>query len=277
MTSLDRHIVSDLCLQSQLDRPNNRRARNAHDELFQRRTPLLIVATQGEVDHIGHNASSQNIRELQVTLMLVKAYIRRLSNEECTALARNASMKAIDCGTIDAFQREQKSVVIVCVVKDQKLGFMAHGRRLLAGVSCARGALVIICDNDGIMQNEHKRTRQAYENLKSGLCPDHFVKYDEELPRLPTFKEGLRRDLDEEASAVPGNNNDNHNHTQLTGKDTAGEGNPKKRLRLTDSPLSPDSSKGRKLYSSSTMRRRESPKRSIGRGGNKIAQILTCE
>ena len=70
------------------------------------------------------------------------------------------------------------------MVQDSKLGFMRYKPHLLAGLSRAGDALVIITNQEGIGAKELKRRRQIYDRLKTMLSPSCITRYEEDLPDL---------------------------------------------------------------------------------------------
>lgn len=128
---------------------------------------------------VGGNQSSQNEIELQVTLELCQKYIEAgIEAKKITiisrhqgqlklskrAIALDTNINLVDTATIDTFQGEEDSVIIMCIVVDQTLGFMSDPRRLLTGCSRARDGLVIICNYKGL-KGEYPRKRSVLEYI----------------------------------------------------------------------------------------------------------------
>jgi len=121
--------------------------------LFNTPTNFIWISTNGQCRKVGFSQSGQNERELQLATKLCQYYIQGgikakdililagyLAQVNLTrrALALTTGLEDVDTGTIDGYQGEEKSVVILCIVGSEKLG------RLLTGVSRAGDALAII-------------------------------------------------------------------------------------------------------------------------------------
>lgn len=130
----------------------------------------------------------------------------------------------MDVGTIEGYQGEEKSVVILCMVRSEKLGFMAFPPRLLTGVSRAADALAIITNDAGIRGGEQKRKRFCYDHIRSLFMESGaHVTSTEDLPALDHLQHDYNSDQDD------GNQGDNdlesgeqHEVTPSTTENTAG-------------------------------------------------------
>jgi hypothetical protein len=180
-------------------RPNTRKAITAHNTLFNRASPFVWIHTSGESNKMGFSQSSQNERELQVAISLCQSYIEHgvaakdivilagyLAQISLTkrAIQLTPGLEEVESWTIDAYQGEEKSVVILCMVGSQKLGFMSDSARLLTAVSRAGDALAIITNHVGIQTSEHKRKRAQYDYVRYLIGQDSRATYEAELPPL---------------------------------------------------------------------------------------------
>ena len=118
------------------DRPNVGIASQVHSKLFKRNTPVIWVNTDGTSKRTGHSYSSQNTREIQVAIKLCQEYIHRgvpasqivilagyVAQVQLTKrnLAVTAGLQNVECGTIDGYQGEEKSIAILNIVGSEKL------------------------------------------------------------------------------------------------------------------------------------------------------------
>lgn len=180
-------------------RPNARMAIAAHQALFNVTRPITWIHTDGESHKMGFSQSSQNERELQVAIKLCQMYTKHgiqakdivilagyLAQIGLTkrALALTPGLQGVDASTIDAYQGEEKPVVILCFVGCGKLGFMSEGPRILSGLSRAGDALAIITNYVGIRTSEHKRKRNMYEQVRYLIGRPGHATYDAPLPDL---------------------------------------------------------------------------------------------
>ena len=181
------------------DRPNVGKASQVHSELFKRNTPVIWVNTDGKSKKTGHSYSSQNTREIQVGIKLCQEYTHRgVQAGQIVILAgyvaqvqlikRNlavtAGLQNVECGTIDGYQGEEKSIAILNIVGSEKLGFISSPPRLLPGVSRAADALVIITNSDRLETSPQKRKIHLYQHLRRSIGKKGYAYYPDKLPDL---------------------------------------------------------------------------------------------
>ena len=99
-------------------------------------------------------------------------------------LAVTAGLHNVECGTIDGYQGEEKSIAILNIVGSEKLGFMSNPPRLLTGVSRAADALVIITNSDRLGTSTQKRKIHLYQHLRRSIEKKGYACYPDKLPDL---------------------------------------------------------------------------------------------
>ena len=170
------------------ERPNAGRASNVHQRLFQIKYPIIHLNVDGQEKRVGFSRSKQNEMELQVAMFLCREYIKEgvdakdililagyLAQVGLTkrALANTSDLREVDAGTIDGYQGEQKSVLIICAVGSDRLGFMAYTPRLNTGLTRACDAAVLIINFSNIKASENRRKMQPYIRVKEELESKH--------------------------------------------------------------------------------------------------------
>ena len=158
-------------VQTSDDSPNASIAREFHGKIFDIMSPCVMIDIHSQSEASGRRKSKKNEDEVDMVFSLAKKYIREgIEANEIVILTgytaqlgllkqtyqwlEDRSLEKVRFSTIDGFQGQESSVIILLLTGTERFGFLRETARLLVACSRAKDVFVIMGTLDQLRSNE---------------------------------------------------------------------------------------------------------------------------